>query len=63
MQGVGRFLDEPDPCERGPGSEPQLDQVIPPIAAVPGEGLDRRDAASGPDRDEAAGVKRATGLA
>jgi hypothetical protein len=63
MHGVNRLLYEPDPGKLGPGSEPQLDQIIAPIAAAASEGLEHRSQAARPDRDEAPRVQRAAGLA
>ena len=44
MQSIGRLLDEADPGKLGSGGEPQLDDIVAPIAAVAGEGLEDRGA-------------------
>ena len=46
MQSIGRLLDNLDPRQFGSRGEAQLDDIVAPIAAVAGEGLEDRGAAA-----------------
>src|SRR5215472_17898534 len=58
MQRLGCLLDQRHPADFGPRSEPQLNDIIAPVAAVADKSLEDRRAAARPSCHEASRVQR-----